>query len=130
MRDRIALVTGAGAGIGRAIALRLSKEGAAVVVADVDEESGAETVRRIEADAGRSAFVLADVAVEAGAREMVDFAGRTFGGLDVLLNNAGGAPEPHFPEATPEHWLRTLQGHSGDDALLAAVLSHLLTVEL
>ncbi|HEX2740808.1 MAG TPA: SDR family oxidoreductase [Rubrobacter sp.] len=108
MRDRIALVTGAGAGIGRAIALRLSKEGAAVVVADVDEESGAETVRRIEADAGRGAFVLADVATEAGAREMVEFAGRTFGGLDVLVNNAGGAPEPHFPEAAPEHWLRTL----------------------
>ncbi|HJQ29798.1 MAG TPA: SDR family oxidoreductase [Rubrobacter sp.] len=105
---QVALVTGAGAGIGRAIALRLAEMGAAVVVADVDEEGGAETVRRIEADAGRGAFVLADVAVEAGARQMVDFAGRTFGGLDVLVNNAGGAPGPHFPEAAPEHWLRTL----------------------
>jgi NAD(P)-dependent dehydrogenase (short-subunit alcohol dehydrogenase family) len=108
MRDRVALVTGAGAGIGRAIALRLAKEDAAVVVADVDEEGGVQTVRRIGADAGRSAFVPADVAVEADAREMVDFAVRTFGGLDVLVNNAGGAPEPHFPEAAPEHWLRTL----------------------
>ncbi|HEX6709579.1 MAG TPA: SDR family NAD(P)-dependent oxidoreductase, partial [Rubrobacter sp.] len=102
----MAIVTGAGAGIGRAIALRLAEEGAAVVVADVDEDGGAETLRRIEAGAGRGAFVLADVSVEAGAREMVDFAGRTFGGLDVLVNNAGGAPEPHFPEAAPEHWLR------------------------
>src|SRR5215212_3771683 len=108
MQDKVALVTGAGAGISRAIALRLAKEGSAVVVADVDEEGAAETVRRIEADAGRGAFVLADVAVEAGAREMVDFAGRTFGALDVLVNNAGGTPEPHFPEAAPEHWLRTL----------------------
>jgi NAD(P)-dependent dehydrogenase (short-subunit alcohol dehydrogenase family) len=105
---QVALVTGAGAGIGRAIAMRLAEEGAAVVVADVDEGGGAETVRRIEADAGRGAFVPADVTVEAGAREMVDFAGRTFGGLDVLINNAGGAPGPHFPEASPEHWLRTL----------------------
>ncbi|HET7270249.1 MAG TPA: SDR family oxidoreductase [Rubrobacter sp.] len=101
-------MTGAGAGIGRAIALRLAEEDAAVVVADVDEMGGAETVRRIEAGSGRGAFVLADVSVEAGAREMVDFAGRTFGGLDVLANNAGGAPGPHFPEADPEHWLRTL----------------------
>ena len=108
MRDKIALVTGAGAGIGRAIAMRLAREGAAVVVADVDEEGAAQTVRRIEAESGRGAFVLADVATEADAREMVDFAGRTFGGLDVLVNNAGGAPEPHFPEADPEHWLRTL----------------------
>jgi NAD(P)-dependent dehydrogenase (short-subunit alcohol dehydrogenase family) len=108
MQDKVALVTGAGAGIGRAIALRLANEGASVVVADVDEEGGSETVRRIEADAGRGAFVLADVSVEADAREMVDFAETTFGGLDVLVNNAGGAPEPHFPEAAPEHWLRTL----------------------
>jgi NAD(P)-dependent dehydrogenase (short-subunit alcohol dehydrogenase family) len=78
---QVALVTGAGAGIGRAIALRLGEEGAAVVVADVDEVGGTETVRRIEAGAGRGAFVLADVSAEAGAREMVDFAGRTFGGL-------------------------------------------------
>ena len=105
---QVALVTGAGAGIGRAIALRLAEEGAAVVVADVDEEGGAETVRRIEADAGRGAFVPADVSVEADVRDMVDFAGRTFGRLDVLVNNAGGAPGPHFPEAAPEHWLRTL----------------------
>jgi NAD(P)-dependent dehydrogenase (short-subunit alcohol dehydrogenase family) len=105
---QVALVTGAGAGIGRAIALRLAREGAAVVVADVDEAGAAETVRRIEADAGRGAFVLADVAAEDGAREMVGFAVRTFGGLDVLVNNAGGAPEPHFPEAAPVHWLRTL----------------------
>lgn len=105
---QVALVTGAGAGIGRAIALRLAEEGAAVIVADVDEEGGAQTVRRIEEKAGRGAFVLADVAVETDAREMVDFAGRTFGGLDVLVNNAGGAPHPHFPEAPPGHWLRTL----------------------
>ena len=108
MQDKVALVTGAGAGIGRAIALRLAKEGTSVVVADVDEEGGAHTVRRIEEDAGRAAFVLADVAVEAGAREMVGFCERTFDGLDVLVNNAGGAPEPHFPEASPEHWMRTL----------------------
>ncbi|MEW6233677.1 MAG: SDR family oxidoreductase [Chloroflexota bacterium] len=108
MQGKVALVTGAGSGIGRAIAVRLAREGVAVVVADIDEHGGAETVRQIEADGGRAAFVLADVVVEADVRAMVNFTEQHFGGLDILVNNAGGAPEPYFPEAEPEHWGRTL----------------------
>jgi len=104
MRGMVSLVTGAG--IGRAIALRLAQEGAAVVVADMDESGGTETVRQIESGAGQAAFVSADVAAEAGVRRMAAFAEQHFGGLDVLVNIAGGAPEPYFPEA--EHWERTL----------------------
>ena len=108
MRDRVALVTGAGAGIGRAIAARLAREGMAVVVADTDERGGAQTARQIEADGGSADFVLTDVAVEADVGRMIHFSQQRFGGLDVLVNNAGGAPEPHFPQAEPEHWDRTL----------------------
>src|SRR3712207_5250793 len=108
MRGKVAFVTGAGAGIGRAVAVRLAQEGAAVVVADVNAGAGQESLRQIEAGAGRAAFVLADVAVEADVRSMISFAEQYFGGLDVLINNAGGAPEPYFPEAEPEHWGRTL----------------------
>jgi NAD(P)-dependent dehydrogenase (short-subunit alcohol dehydrogenase family) len=108
MQDKVAIVTGAGAGIGRAIALRLAREGAAVIVADVDPDAGPETVRRIEAEAGRAAFVSVDVASEGDVRAMVEFAEQCFGGLDVLVNNAGIAPEPYFPEAEPAHWGRTL----------------------
>ncbi len=108
MQNKVALVTGAGAGIGHAVAVRLAQEGAAVVIADVNEGAGQESVRRIEAVAGRAAFVFADVAVEADVQRMVAFADRHFGGLDILINNAGGAPEPYFPEAGPEHWGRTL----------------------
>jgi NAD(P)-dependent dehydrogenase (short-subunit alcohol dehydrogenase family) len=108
VQGRVALVTGGGAGIGRAIAERLAREGMAVVVADTDERGGAETVRRIETDSGSAVSIFADVAAEGDARTMVAFAERRFGRLDVLVNNAGGAPEPHFPEAGPDHWGRTL----------------------
>jgi NAD(P)-dependent dehydrogenase (short-subunit alcohol dehydrogenase family) len=109
IRDRIAVVTGGGgAGTGRAIAMRLASGGAEVVVADIDEEGGRETVRLIEAQGGRAAFVRADMTSEADVRGMVAFAGETFGGLDILVNNAGATPEPHFPEAPVEHWSRYL----------------------
>jgi hypothetical protein len=104
----VALVTAAGAGIGRAIATRLAREGTAIVVADVAEAGGMETVRRIEADGGLAGFVQTDVAVEADVRAMVAFAERRFGGLDILVNNAGIASEPYFPQAEPAHWGRTL----------------------
>ena len=87
--NKIALVTGAGSGIGRASALRLAREGAAVVVADIDEFGGQETVSQIAASGGKAAFIRADVTLEADVRAMIAFAASTFGGLDILHNNAG-----------------------------------------
>jgi NAD(P)-dependent dehydrogenase (short-subunit alcohol dehydrogenase family) len=109
IQDRVAIVTGGGgAGTGRAIALRLAKAGAKVVVADVDAAGGAETVRQIDAAGGVAAFFRADVTREDDVRGMVSFSQETFGGLDVLVNNAGLTPEPHFPDASVEHWSRYL----------------------
>jgi NAD(P)-dependent dehydrogenase (short-subunit alcohol dehydrogenase family) len=108
LEEKVALVTGAGAGIGRAVALRLAHEGAAVAVADVDEETGSGTVREIRSRGGQAAFVLADVASEADVSRMVAFAEEEFGGLDVLVNNAGGVEEPYFPEGDPGHWGRAI----------------------
>jgi NAD(P)-dependent dehydrogenase (short-subunit alcohol dehydrogenase family) len=109
IEGKVALVTGAGAGgTGRAIARALGERGAAVVVNDLNEDGGTETVRLIGASGGRAAFVYADVTREDEVRAAIDFAGTTFGGLDILVNNAGGTPEPHFPDAPVEHWGRTL----------------------
>jgi NAD(P)-dependent dehydrogenase (short-subunit alcohol dehydrogenase family) len=109
LEQRVALVTGGGgAGLGRSISLRLADRGAAVVVADIDERGGAETVRVIQGRHGHSAFVAADITRDEDVRRTIAFCEATFGGLDVLVNNAGGTPTPNFPDAPVEHWSRTL----------------------
>src|SRR5829696_5123337 len=70
----------------------------------MDEGAGTSTVDEIESRGGRAAFARVDVASEAEASRMVAFAEAEFGGLDVLVNNAGGVTEPFFPEGEPEHW--------------------------
>ncbi|OGO50743.1 MAG: hypothetical protein A2148_03350 [Chloroflexi bacterium RBG_16_68_14] len=110
IQGKVALVTGAGSGIGRATALRLAREGASVVVADIDEAGGRETMREIEKAGGRAAFVRADVTEEKDVQAMIAFAQETFGGLDILHNNAGIlTDQPRFPDAEPERWSRVLE---------------------
>lgn len=82
------IVTGAGQGIGRAIALSYAREGAQVVVADINEKTGRETVDLIENAGGTAAFSLTDVSDEASVRSMVDFALTRFGRLDIACNCA------------------------------------------
>jgi 3-oxoacyl-[acyl-carrier protein] reductase len=86
----VALVTGAGAATGRAIALRLAAGGALVVVADIDQRAAEDTVAQIEAAGGHAAAIAADVTKDADVRRMIAFAGRDGGGPHVLVNNAGG----------------------------------------
>jgi NAD(P)-dependent dehydrogenase (short-subunit alcohol dehydrogenase family) len=105
---KTALVTGAGTGIGRVIALRLAREGAAVVVNDVDDPAGTETSAEIDEAGGKASFAHADVTQDAQLEAAVAHAERTFGGLAILVNNAGGFPYPVFPEAPLEHWSRSL----------------------
>jgi NAD(P)-dependent dehydrogenase (short-subunit alcohol dehydrogenase family) len=86
---RVVVVTGAGGtGCGRAIAVRFAVGGAAVVVCDINDAGGQETVRVIERAGGRAAFFQADVRRESEVRALVSFAETTFGGLHVLINNA------------------------------------------
>ena len=91
LADRVALVTGGGSGIGRAIALRFAREGARVIVNDVAEERARETVAAIAAgsEAQRGRALAADVADSAQVRRMFAEVDREFGALDILVNNAG-----------------------------------------
>ncbi|WP_314172300.1 SDR family NAD(P)-dependent oxidoreductase [Streptomyces winkii] len=106
IEDKVAVVTGAAVGSGRAIAERLAVEGAAVLLADVEAREGEETLRRIRDRGGRAAFREVDVTDAAEVRAMVDSAVHTFGGVDILVNNAGGGGHipPHFPDAAPAQW--------------------------
>jgi len=89
VNGKIALVTGAGSGIGRATALVFAREGAKVVVADVVVDGGEETVRQIKAAGGEALFVKADMAKAAEVEAMVQKAVATYGRLDCAHNNAG-----------------------------------------
>lgn len=86
---KVALVAGAASGIGRETALRLAREGAAVVVADIQEESGAKVVAEIKEAGGRSIFFGLDVASEDAWAEAIARIESEFGGLNILVNNAG-----------------------------------------
>jgi NAD(P)-dependent dehydrogenase (short-subunit alcohol dehydrogenase family) len=108
LRGKVAVVTGAGSGIGRASALLFAKEGAKVVVADVNEEGGAETVRQIGEHGEHARFVRVDVARSAEVDSLMAAAAQTFGGIDVVFNNAGIGVFKGVAETTDEEWLRVI----------------------
>jgi NAD(P)-dependent dehydrogenase (short-subunit alcohol dehydrogenase family) len=89
LQDKVAIVTGGGAGMGRAVALGFAGEGAAVVVADVDAARGEAAASAIRAAGGRGQFVAADITVEAEMARLVETTLAAFGRVDVLHNNAG-----------------------------------------
>jgi 3-oxoacyl-[acyl-carrier protein] reductase len=89
LKDRVALVTGGGSGIGRATARRLASEGARVVVSDVDEAGVRAVAAEIEGVGGTALAVVGNVAFRADAQRMVEAATSRFGRLDILVNNAG-----------------------------------------
>ncbi len=87
--DRVALVTGGGAGIGRAAALALIREGAKVAIADINRKAGERTLRMIESAGGEGIFIQADVSDADDAKKMVRAAVNAYGRLDCAVNNAG-----------------------------------------
>lgn len=109
LQDKIAIVTGAARGIGRAIALRFAAEGARVAVVDLREQEGEETVQLIEASGGQAAFLRADVSCQDQVQAMVEAVVDRWGTVDVLVNDAGICPFAGFLDMSEALWDRVLE---------------------
>ncbi|QAY61708.1 glucose 1-dehydrogenase [Microbacterium protaetiae] len=130
LQGKVAVVTGAGAGLGRSIAIRLAARGARVVVADIADEAAAETARLIAEEAGEARAFHVDVTSSADSVALVAHAVLMYGRLDVAVNNAGVAPPPHpIAEVPADVWRRTLSVDldgvfNGIQAQIPAMVEH------
>jgi NAD(P)-dependent dehydrogenase (short-subunit alcohol dehydrogenase family) len=118
LKAKVAVITGAGAGIGRATALLFAEEGAAVAIAERDESSGRETAEQIKKAGGQALFVATDVAVEASVVRMAAEAVAAFGAIHILVNNAAIFVLRGI-DATPEEWRPMLDINVMGPALVA-----------
>ncbi len=109
VRDKAAVVTGAGRGIGEEIALRFAEEGAKVVVNDIDEASGMRTVEAIRSKGGQAVLVIGSVTVRELAQKIIDTAVKEFGTVDILVNNAGILRDASLYKMTDEQWDQVIE---------------------
>ena len=109
LKNKVALVTGASSGIGRAVALVWAREGARVVVSDMNRAGGEETVALVRAQGGESIFLAADVGQPKDAQSLVEQTVAHFGRLDVACNNAGiGGPSAPIADYPLEGWAQVI----------------------
>jgi NAD(P)-dependent dehydrogenase (short-subunit alcohol dehydrogenase family) len=117
LKDKVALITGAGAGIGEATARRFAEEGALVIVTDINADAAVRVAAEIAAAGGRAEARTQDVTDEALWESLVQDIVATFGTLDVLVNNAGIALPGNVEEATLADW-RTTQAVNGESVFM------------
>jgi NAD(P)-dependent dehydrogenase (short-subunit alcohol dehydrogenase family) len=111
-KGKVVLVTGAGSGLGRASALTFAREGAKVVVGDIDDKGGQQTVEMVRKAGGEALFVKADVTKEAEVEALVNKAVQTYGRLDCAHNNVGTEELPtSLTEHTEEQWDRVVDAN-------------------
>jgi len=104
LSGKLAVITGAATGIGRATALLFAQEGATVVIGDINEEGGRQTAADIEAAGGRASFGHCDVTEAAGVEALMRAAAATMGGIDIIVNIAGAQRSGRVTEFAEEEW--------------------------
>ncbi|MDQ6421582.1 glucose 1-dehydrogenase [Paenibacillus sp. LHD-117] len=109
LENKVILITGSGSGIGKSTALLFGREGATVIVNDLNEANGTETMMEIQAAGGQADFIQADVTNPESVMRMVDHIIEKYGRIDVLFNNAGISGVGALHEIEPEAWDRVIQ---------------------
>src|ERR1700679_2571435 len=104
LADQVAIVTGSGRGIGRAIAESLMKEGAKVVISDINEELCAQTTKELEAAGGQALGIACNVTNSESVAKMVEAVVAKWGRIDILVNNAGITRDALFMRMTEDQW--------------------------
>lgn len=113
LKDRVSIITGAASGIGRASAMEFAKEGARVVVADINFAGAEETVKQIEAAGGAALAVATDVADPQSVENLIAQTLRSFGRINVLFNNAAIQVNKTVEDTTPGEWNREMSTNLG-----------------
>ena len=108
LQNKVALITGAGNGIGKQTALTFSREGAKVVVADINEDAGRKVVDEILQSGGSAAFEMVNVAETKDVVRMVENSVKTYGKIDILVNNAGIVADARLVKMDLEQWQRVI----------------------
>src|SRR5229473_2251139 len=108
LADKVAIVTGVGAGIGEAIAIRFAEEGARLVLNDISDSAGQATLKKITGLGAKAIFVAADVSKEADDRRMADSAAQAFGRIDIVVNNAADFTQKSVEAADTRDWQKVL----------------------
>jgi NAD(P)-dependent dehydrogenase (short-subunit alcohol dehydrogenase family) len=127
LKDKVAIITGGGLGIGRASAELFAREGAKVVVADFNEKAGQEAVAAIRQAGGEAIFVPVDVSDSAQVQRLVDTTLQAYGGIDILVNNAGILLFGTALDTSLQDWERVIAINlTGTFLLSKAVLPHMI----
>jgi NAD(P)-dependent dehydrogenase (short-subunit alcohol dehydrogenase family) len=106
--NKVAIITGVGAGIGEAIAIRFAEEGARLVLNDISESAGQAAVKKIRDMGAEAVLAVADIGQETGARAIAETAVKSFGGIDILVNNAADFTQKSVEQAEVSDWQKVL----------------------